>query len=140
MSHKPEVVSGLLGIFLRAVETTIPQRSPDAPVGSIGMVILMIWRFTRWIAPPTQVVETAGPSGVIMQLLTEAPAVLPARAPPQVEMDFDQVGDMQDWPDMDQRLRQRKGIEVMPKMVGMVSAFGHKRGRTRRLFFLSGVG
>ena len=34
MTHKPEVVSGLLGIFLRAVETTIRQRSPDAPVGS----------------------------------------------------------------------------------------------------------
>ena len=33
---------------------------------------------------------------------TEAPAVLIARAPPQVEMDFDQVVEGNDWPDMDQ--------------------------------------
>ena len=36
---------------------------------------------------------------------TEPPAVLPARAPPQVEMDFDQVAQFDqgnDWPDMDQ--------------------------------------
>jgi len=33
---------------------------------------------------------------------TEPPAVLPARAPPQVEMDFDQVDAGNDWPDMDQ--------------------------------------
>ncbi len=29
----PEVVSGLLGVFLRAVETTVRQNSPDAPAG-----------------------------------------------------------------------------------------------------------
>jgi hypothetical protein len=36
---------------------------------------------------------------------TEPPVVLPARAPPQVEMDFDQVAQFEqgnDWPDMDQ--------------------------------------
>ena len=36
---------------------------------------------------------------------TEPPTVLPARAPPQVEMDFDQVAQFDqgnDWPDMDQ--------------------------------------
>jgi len=33
---------------------------------------------------------------------TEPPAVLPARAPPQVELDFDQVGTITEWPDMDQ--------------------------------------
>ena len=33
---------------------------------------------------------------------TEPPAVLPARAPPQVEMDFNQVAQEYDWPDMDQ--------------------------------------
>jgi hypothetical protein len=31
---KPEVISGLLGVFLRAVETTIRQNSPDAPPGA----------------------------------------------------------------------------------------------------------
>ncbi|MBU8871766.1 MAG: hypothetical protein KOO60_12945 [Gemmatimonadales bacterium] len=33
---------------------------------------------------------------------TEPPTVLPARAPPQVEMDFGQVVQANDWPDMDQ--------------------------------------
>ena len=33
---------------------------------------------------------------------TEPPLVLPARAPPQGELDFDQVVDGYDWPDMDQ--------------------------------------
>ena len=33
---------------------------------------------------------------------TEPPAVLPARAPPQMDMDFDQVAEVSDWPDMDQ--------------------------------------
>ena len=33
---------------------------------------------------------------------TEPPAVLPARAPPQMEMDFDKVSQGHDWPDMDQ--------------------------------------
>jgi hypothetical protein len=34
LREKPEVVSGLLGVFLRAVETTVRQNSPDAPAGS----------------------------------------------------------------------------------------------------------
>ena len=33
---------------------------------------------------------------------TEPPAVLPARAPPQMDLDFDQVSQEHDWPDMDQ--------------------------------------
>ena len=33
---------------------------------------------------------------------TEPPAILPARAPPQTEMDFNQVDPGNDWPDMDQ--------------------------------------
>ncbi len=35
---------------------------------------------------------------------SEPPVVLPARAPPQVEMDFDQVAQANEneWPDMDQ--------------------------------------
>ena len=36
---------------------------------------------------------------------TTPPAVLPARAPPQAEMDFDQVGGAGEWPEMDQTLR-----------------------------------
>ncbi len=33
---------------------------------------------------------------------TQPPAVLPARAPPQVEIDFDQAVEVNEWPDMDQ--------------------------------------
>jgi len=32
----------------------------------------------------------------------EPPVVLPARAPPQIDLDFDQVAQVQEWPDMDQ--------------------------------------
>ena len=33
---------------------------------------------------------------------TQAPTILPARAPPQAEMDFDQSAGHEEWPDMDQ--------------------------------------
>ena len=33
---------------------------------------------------------------------TEPPAILPARSPPQGEIEFDQSADQLDWPDMDQ--------------------------------------
>ena len=33
---------------------------------------------------------------------TQAPAVLPARAPPQAEMDFDPQAERVEWPEMDQ--------------------------------------
>ncbi len=32
----------------------------------------------------------------------EPPAILPARSPPQVELEFDQDGDRDEWPEMDQ--------------------------------------
>jgi len=42
LREKPEVISGLLGVFLRAVETTIRQRSPgarpDARFGAVAFV------------------------------------------------------------------------------------------------------
>ena len=47
LRHKPEVVSGLLRVFLRAVETTIRQRSPDAPAGARFGVVAMS---TVWIS------------------------------------------------------------------------------------------
>jgi hypothetical protein len=34
MRHKPQVTSGLLGIFLRAVETTVARQSPGASAGA----------------------------------------------------------------------------------------------------------
>ena len=49
MNHKPEVVSGLLGIFLRAVETTIRQRSPDAPAGSRFGAVVFVHRFGSYL-------------------------------------------------------------------------------------------
>ena len=49
MNHKPEVVSGLLGVFLRAVETTIRQNSPDAPAGSRFGAVVFVHRFGSYL-------------------------------------------------------------------------------------------
>ena len=49
MKTKPEVVSGLLGIFLRAVETTIRQRSPGAPAGSRFGAVAFVHRFGGYL-------------------------------------------------------------------------------------------
>ena len=49
MQHKPEVVSGLLGVFLRAVETTIRQNSPDAPAGSRFGAVVFVHRFGSYL-------------------------------------------------------------------------------------------
>jgi len=39
---KPEVVSGLLRVFLRAVETTVRQRSPGAPPAARCWALLLV--------------------------------------------------------------------------------------------------
>jgi len=49
MREKPEVVSGLLGVFLRAVETTIRQRSPDAPPGARFGAVAFVHRFGGYL-------------------------------------------------------------------------------------------
>ena len=49
MNHKPEVVSGLLGVFLRAVETTIRQNSPDSPAGSRFGAVVFVHRFGSYL-------------------------------------------------------------------------------------------
>jgi hypothetical protein len=49
MAHKPEVVSGLLGVFLRAVETTIRQNSPNAPAGSRFGAVVFVHRFGSYL-------------------------------------------------------------------------------------------
>jgi hypothetical protein len=49
MARKPEVVSGLLGVFLRAVETTVRQRSPGAPVGSRFGAVAFVHRFGSYL-------------------------------------------------------------------------------------------
>ncbi|MCP4292730.1 MAG: transposase, partial [bacterium] len=51
LAHKPEVVSGLLGVFLRAVETTIRQRSPEAPPGSRFGAVVFVHRFGSYLNP-----------------------------------------------------------------------------------------
>ena len=49
MKTKPEVVSGLLGVFLRAVETTIRQRSPGAIAGSRFGAVAFVHRFGGYL-------------------------------------------------------------------------------------------
>jgi len=53
MREKPEVVSGLLGVFRRPVQTTIRTRSPNAK-------------------RRREVIESAGPAGATLQVLQEA--------------------------------------------------------------------
>ena len=45
MREKPEVTSGLLTVFLRAVETTIRQRSPGAPSSARFGAVAFVHRF-----------------------------------------------------------------------------------------------
>ena len=49
LREKPEVISGLLGVFLRAVETTIRQRSPDAPLGARFGAVAFVHRFGGYL-------------------------------------------------------------------------------------------
>ncbi len=49
LREKPEVVGGLLGVFLRAVETTVRQNSPDAPAGSRFGAVAFVHRFGSYL-------------------------------------------------------------------------------------------
>ena len=49
LRRKPEVISGLLTVFLRAVETTIRQRSPGAPPGARFGAIAFVHRFGSYL-------------------------------------------------------------------------------------------
>ena len=49
LREKPEVVSGLLVVFLRAVETTIRRRSPAAPPGARFGAIAFVHRFGSYL-------------------------------------------------------------------------------------------
>jgi hypothetical protein len=52
LRHKPEVISGLLTVFLRAVETTLRQRSPGAPPGARFGAVAFVHRFGSYLNPP----------------------------------------------------------------------------------------
>jgi len=49
LREKPQVTSGLLGVFLRAVETTIRQRSPGAPPGARFGAVAFVHRFGSYL-------------------------------------------------------------------------------------------
>jgi hypothetical protein len=49
LRHKPEVISGLLTVFLRAVETTIRQRSPGAPNDARFGAVAFVHRFGSYL-------------------------------------------------------------------------------------------
>ena len=49
LREKPAVISGLLGVFLRAVETTIRQNSPDAPPGARFGAVAFVHRFGSYL-------------------------------------------------------------------------------------------
>lgn len=49
LRQKPEAVSGLLKVFLRAVETTIRQRSPGAPATARFGAVAFVHRFGSYL-------------------------------------------------------------------------------------------
>ena len=49
MREKPEVTNGLLGVFLRAVETTLRHRSPAAPAESRFGAVAFVHRFGSYL-------------------------------------------------------------------------------------------
>jgi hypothetical protein len=49
LRHKPEVINGLLTIFLRAVETTIRRSSPGAPAGARFGAVAFVHRFGSYL-------------------------------------------------------------------------------------------
>ena len=51
MRHKPDVVSGLLGIFLRAVETTVARQSPGAAAGARFGAVAFVHRSGSYLNP-----------------------------------------------------------------------------------------
>ncbi|MBK9776334.1 MAG: transposase [bacterium] len=70
LRHKPEVISGLLTVFLRAVETTIRQRSPGAPPDARFGAVAFVYRFGSYLNSHvhfhvlvTDGVFSAGPDG-----------------------------------------------------------------------------
>ena len=49
LREKPEVISGLLKVFLRAVETTIRQQSSGAPPGARFGAVAFVHRFGSYL-------------------------------------------------------------------------------------------
>ena len=49
LREKSEVISGLLGVFLRAMETTIRQRSPGAPPDARFGAVAFVHRFGSYL-------------------------------------------------------------------------------------------
>jgi len=49
LREKPEAASGLLKVFLRAVETTVRQRSPGAPSGARFGAVAFVHRFGSYL-------------------------------------------------------------------------------------------
>jgi hypothetical protein len=49
LREKPHVIGGLLRVFLRAVETTLRQRSPTAPPGARFGAIAFVHRFGSYL-------------------------------------------------------------------------------------------
>ena len=49
LREKPEALSGVLGVFLRAVETTLRQRSPGAPLGARYGAMAFVHRFGSYL-------------------------------------------------------------------------------------------
>ncbi len=100
-------------------DETIPQDEQQptsairqAAAHSWALLLVRIYECLPLLCPncfaPMRIVAFIQEPAVVESILrhigepTQAPEVLPARAPPQAAMDFDQGAGQQEWPDMDQ--------------------------------------
>jgi len=89
-----------------------PSAFRQAAARSWALLLVRIYECLPLLCPncfaPLRIVAFIEEPAVVESILrhigepTIAPEILPARAPPQAEMDFDQNAGQEEWPDMDQ--------------------------------------
>ena len=89
-----------------------PSAFRQAAARSWALLLVRIYECLPLLCPncfaPMRIVAFIKEPAVVESILrhigepTQAPATLPARGPPQAEMDFDQSAGHEEWPDMDQ--------------------------------------
>ncbi len=95
-----------------ADEAQPPGAFRQAAARSWALLLVRIYECFPLLCPnclaPMRIVAFIEEPAVVESILrhigepTQAPATLPARGPPQAEMDFDQSAGQEEWPDMDQ--------------------------------------
>jgi hypothetical protein len=104
-------------VFLRASIRHLPASPDPSKLSRVAarcwaLLLVRIYECLPLLCPqcghPMRIIAFIQDPPVIERILhhigepTQPPEVLPARAPPQAEMDFAQGGGLGDWPEMDQ--------------------------------------